>query len=128
MAVFTYTALRGVAPAHTAGLSYSVNVRDKRRQPKNNTDDVSSVSLSGKVQTVVHRRDKFIVFNTVMIDGDTAEFLEVFEFLESVDESEFFTVDIGAGPQLAKLEGNYTAQRNGPVNEWSFSFQVRILP
>ncbi len=128
MATFTYTALRSVVAGRTVGASYSVTPRVRQQSPRNDTKKVTSIALSGATQTVVSRRDKFISFSTVIYDGSTPEYLEVVEFLESVDESETFIVNAGQGPQLALLTGNYTQKRNGQTNEWSFLFEIRILP
>ena len=130
----TYTALRNVQPGHTVGAQYSIDVRLMQLQPQNATMRDQSISISGVTQTTVHRRERHYDCMTLYLDEGTQEYLDIYEFLSSVDAFENFTFDEKGSvatpdsPSAVLLLDNFSQTRVGTSSEWQFSFSMRTLP
>lgn len=134
MAIIHYRAKFAIANGHSIGGDYTFDFLPSVLTPSQKTIESRSVSLSGVTQSVVDRREKIWAFeSTYLIEGSPA-YLNMYEFLESVDESEHFTVDVEGRPgqetftQRAIKEGNYTRRRHEQSNDFTFTFRIRILP
>lgn len=132
MTAITYTALRDLAPGHTAGTEYTIDVpmsaADRERKPNRTRHR----SLSGVSEHYVHHRDVLWHFTTEPLPA--AEYAQVREFLASVDGGEAFTIDpYGTtaspdAPFAAELESEgHRDDRHGSANVFSASFSVRAI-
>lgn len=129
-----YTAKRAVTGAHTLGVEYSLEFFPRELSPSKKTDRSESVSLSGNTQNVVSRRDETWMLRTDQLLQGSTEYNLFYEFLESVDEFELFSMDI-EGSVSAPIEtknviltDNYRRTRIEQSNEFVFDFTVRVLP
>lgn len=134
MSIAYYIARRAIAPTHNLGVSYSIEFFPRELSPKNNTIKNQSISLSGHTQTRVQRREQRWMIKTQVLTVGTDQYNHFLEFMESVDQFEPFAMDIEgsvSNPTTTSsviLTNNYQRQRYEQSNEYSFSFEIRILP
>ncbi|MCP4256820.1 MAG: hypothetical protein GY774_04735 [Planctomycetes bacterium] len=127
MAIFTYTAKRGIKTGHSIGNAYSITC-ELQRQDGGLPIPVKSelVSLSGNVVTTLHRIDRIIALKTtfISIEGDIPDDADFYEFLSSVSGGEVFTFNDGSD-QSAMLNSKPTRNRSGLY--FTYSFSIRLL-
>lgn len=133
MTAITYTAKdRGkLVSSHTAGLIYSFDVDLKGWLPKASRKIKQATSLSGVVETLLHREDETVDILTAPIKDVFLE-EQLNEFFSSVMGGESFEIDLHGStsaendPQNATLKGDFTASRQGLNNTPSFRFTILL--
>jgi hypothetical protein len=134
MAVAFYNAVRGIQAGHSVGVNYSFEFTPMSMDKSNETILDTSISISGRSQHMVERRDTFYQITTDYYTFGSADYLNIYEFLESVDEREVFTfsalgtIAVPAGDIVAaELTGNYSRTRLANKNIFQFSFGLRLI-
>lgn len=128
MAVAYYIAKRGIQAGHSLGVAYNFTFNPLSMDVSKNTVKDESRSMNGITQTTVYRRDtEWRIETEQLLEGTTA-YLNMYEFLESVDEGEVFTINLTGSIVVAMLVNNYQMQRVEKNPEWIFNFNLRVLP
>ena len=133
MSRVNYTARRAIATGHNIDNPYTLEILPRALDESHSTVGEKSQALSGPVQHIVSRREKFYTVQTERFALGTQDYENIVEFLESVDMREVFLFDADgttANPltyAAATLEGNYTRARVDTTNEFTFSFKVQVF-
>lgn len=131
MVTVRYRAFAGIQGGHVPGQIYTLVVPDRVFSPSTKTRGSRSVALSGQTQVVVDRREQLWQIETPTTDTSSQLYRDLYEFFESVDEGQRFSMSVGGEGenfQLCIMEGNYQRARNGQAEEFKFSSLIRILP
>lgn len=130
--IVTYTAQRSTVAGHSTGLNYSLEIDPMQLDRKTETIRNKSISLSGREQNTIDRRDIVYTVTTKVFDQANSDYGLILEFLESVDEFEPFSVDVDGfiGTPTSNVSAviidNYDRQRYSNAGEFLFRFSFRV--
>ena len=91
--MFTYTATQALAPGTADQQLVTRNFRLVARPQSRKAIVKQNISLSGAVESLLHRREHHVRCLTALLDPNSLVELQVIEFLMSVQNGEIFTFD-----------------------------------
>ena len=132
MPYVTYTAVdRGtLLAAHTAGESYTIEFDAQVLQRSQKRQNHQRTAMGGRTETLRVRKEIYWDVPTDFILQ--ADLPEWYEFLDSVDAGETFTLDpYGTvaspdDPLTVELEGNPSEPREGSIKIYKIQFRAKV--
>lgn len=128
-----YVARRRLAPAHSAGTTYTLDLELEDLQPPS-PERIAEVqeSMAGNVEVVYLGERRIWSVTIIPTQRSSAGFGLIDEFLSSVADGQVFNMDPydnGQTLQVMRHSNTYTLtlfkQINGPDDYYSIAFQVR---